>query len=81
MAFTGEKRKGSKILTPETVENSSKFYELLDEIKACEPEQDERLRSMMFEKMFHHLSHSAQKEMLDWAERASWKVCVMNEEI
>jgi nicotinamide riboside kinase len=71
MAFTGKKYKGSKILTDETVENRKEFYKLLNEIKEINNEEYTRLKESMFEQMFHHLSHSAQREMLEWANRAN----------
>ena len=79
MAFTGKTHKGSKVLTPETVVNHDKLYKLLNEIKEESTEEYEKLKSSMFEQMFYHLSHSAQKEMLDWTNKVNWRVCVMKE--
>jgi hypothetical protein len=74
MAFTGKKHKGSKILTPETVENRREFYKLINEIREINPNKYSNMKESMFEQMFHHLSHSAQKEMLDWARNENWNV-------
>ena len=74
MAFTGEKHKGGRILTQETVVNKDKFFNLLNEIKEFDQKKEEQLRSSMFETMFNHLSSSSQKELLEWAENESWNV-------
>ena len=81
MAYTGKKHKGSKILTPETVENHEKLYKWLGEIEESDPTSAGRLKEMMFEKMFYALSHSAQREILEWARNANFKVIVMGEKI
>jgi DNA-directed RNA polymerase subunit F len=74
MAFTGKKERGSRILTPETVENAEKLYEYMESIKKINPDKHERLVKEMFGSMFQYLSHSAQKEILEWAVRAEWNV-------
>jgi hypothetical protein len=73
MAFTGQKVKGSRVLTPETVENRSKFYKLMNEIKENNEEEYETVFNQMFWEMFQHLSHSSQKEFIQWAERVEWR--------
>lgn len=72
MAFIGKKHKGSRILTDETVQNRSEFYKLINEIKELDSKEYNSLKESMFGAMFEHLSHSAQKEMLDWARRVNW---------
>lgn len=84
MAFTGKKHKGSRIITPETVENHDKLYDYLRKIEGMNPNELQRLNSSMFEQMFYHLSHSAQKEILDWAKtiylKLSWSEEVRKED-
>jgi len=74
MAFTGKKVKGSRILTPETVENRSKFFNILNENKEENPEKDKQIRESMFYAMFEHLSHSSQKEFIQWARNENWNI-------
>lgn len=75
MAFTGEKVKGSRVLTPETVENRGRFYKLMDEIESNNAAEYKNIYNQMFWEMFQHLSHSSQKEILGWAERVEWNTC------
>lgn len=72
MAFTGQKVKGSRILTPETVENRKRFYKLMDEIKENNETEHDTVFKQMFWDMFEHLSHSSQNEFIKWAERVEW---------
>ncbi|MHB8172740.1 MAG: hypothetical protein ACYDG6_14620 [Thermincolia bacterium] len=68
MAFTGRKHKGSKILTPETVANRQIFYSMMHEIKnILTSEEEVKTEQQMFWAMFEHLSHSSQKEFIEWA--------------
>jgi hypothetical protein len=72
VAFTGQKVKGSRVLTPETVENRGKFYKLMNEIKENDEVQYDTTVKQMFYSMFEHLSHSAQTEFVEWADRVEW---------
>jgi hypothetical protein len=72
MAFTGKKIKGGKVLTPETVDNRGTFMTLINEIKELKPEEAARLKEEMFCSMFEHLSHSSQKEFIEWARNVNW---------
>lgn len=76
MAFTGKKIKGSKVLTPETVENRAYFYKLINEIKKEDTAKEQTIKEQMFWAMFEHLSHSSQKEFVEWARIENWKVIV-----
>ena len=73
MAFTGQKVKGSRVMTPETVENRIVFYNLMNEIEANNANEYKTMVSQMFYSMFEHLSHSSQKEFVEWAERVEAK--------
>ncbi|MEP9408607.1 hypothetical protein ABKP09_20010 [Peribacillus frigoritolerans] len=76
MAFTGKKHKGSRTLTAETIENRRTFSKLMNEIKETDEEKDKQLRESMFIAMFEHLSHSSQKELIEWATNESWNTLI-----
>lgn len=73
MAFTGQKIKGSRVLTNETIKNRGVFYKQMQDIKELNEERYIQLEHEMFWSMFEYLSHSAQKEFIDWARRIEWK--------
>jgi hypothetical protein len=73
MAFTGQKVKGSRVLTEETLINRKRFHALLREIEANNKEVHDTLIKEMFGSMFEHLSHSSQKELIKWAENVERK--------
>jgi hypothetical protein len=73
MAFTGQKIKGSRVLTPETIENRKKFHQVLNELKEMDESGYNMVTKEVFSSMFEHLSHSSQKEIIKCAERVLWK--------
>jgi len=74
MAFTGKKERGSRILTPETVENRGKFHKIMNDAKEVNESEYNILVKQMFGSMFEYLSHSAQNEFIEWARRAEWNL-------
>lgn len=79
MAFTGKKIKGSRVLTAETVENRGKFYKIMNNIKELNEEKYQQLKEQMFWSMFEYLSHSAQREFIDWSKNIEWQTLINKE--
>jgi len=73
MAFTGRKVKGGRVLTEETVKNREQFFDLMKQIDKNNRDEHATLKEQMFWAMFEHLSHSSEKEFIDWAREVEEK--------